>query len=307
VPIVRLVDLKKHRTPTIGKSRYEAIAEYQREFYNRDSELILSDTLQAHPFLSGAEDFCKADNTLSVGPGYVLPKKKNPENGAYEGWEFVSPPKDPAESLRRNKADLIELKDRRACLIKPAGSGGGQASVVSQSGLSKQLDAQTGHKQLTSIARSLARNERVLAEYAVLVLRGRELTPAERETVSIVYSSRFELFSAAELGAGLLQLQQIAMSAGEIPQVEGIGLRSMVRQLFLGLSDEEYDALDAEIDLAMATKARIKEQLRELPDAEISDHTEALEGAGTAEAAAGTDPTGQSGGTRVASIIPTTM
>ena len=129
VPIVRLVDLKKHRTPTIGKSRYEAIAELQREYYNRDSELILSDTLQAHPLLSGPEDYCKADNTLSIGPGYVLPKKKNPESGAYEGWEYTSPPKDPAASLRTNKQDLIDLKDRRACLIKPAGvaagSGGG--------------------------------------------------------------------------------------------------------------------------------------------------------------------------------------
>jgi hypothetical protein len=36
VPIVRLVDLPKHRTPHIGKSRYEAIAELQREYYNRD-------------------------------------------------------------------------------------------------------------------------------------------------------------------------------------------------------------------------------------------------------------------------------
>ena len=121
MPIVRLVDLPRHRTPHIGKSRYEAIAEYQREYYNRDSELILSDTLQAHPFLSGAEDFCKSDNTLSVGPGYVLPMKKNPESGSYQGWEFVSPPKDPAESLRQNKHDIVEMKDRRACLMKPAG------------------------------------------------------------------------------------------------------------------------------------------------------------------------------------------
>ncbi len=124
MPIVRLIDLKKHRTPNIGKSRYEAIAEYQREYYNRDSELILSDTLQAHPFLSGPEDFCKADNTLSVGPGYVLPKKKNVENGTYRVGTIVSPSKDPADSLRKNKADLIDLKDRRACLIKPAGSSG---------------------------------------------------------------------------------------------------------------------------------------------------------------------------------------
>ena len=123
VPIVRLIDLKKHRTRNVGKSRYEAIAEYQREYYNRDSELILSDTLQAHPFLSGPEDFCKADNTLSVGPGYLLPMKKNTENGSYQGFEYVCPPKDPAESLRRNKEDLIDMKDRRACLTKPAGAG----------------------------------------------------------------------------------------------------------------------------------------------------------------------------------------
>ena len=123
VPIVRLIDLKKHRTRNVGKSRYEAIAEYQREFYNRDSELILSDTLQAHPFLSGPEDYCKADNTLSVGPGYLLPKKRNPENGSYEGFDYVSPPKDPAESLRRNKEDLIDLKDRRACLAEAGWSG----------------------------------------------------------------------------------------------------------------------------------------------------------------------------------------
>ena len=171
VPIVRLIDQKKHRTPNVGKPRYEAIAELQREFYNRDSELILSDTLQAHPFLSGAEDFCKSDNTLSVGPGYVLPMKKNPESGAYQGWEFVSPPKDPAESLRKNKDDLVEMKDRRACLTKPAGAAGAGSGTVSQSGVSKQLDAQTGHKMLVSVAKSLAHAERFIAEYALVVLR----------------------------------------------------------------------------------------------------------------------------------------
>ena len=173
MPIVRLIDLKKHRTPTIGKSRYEAIAELQREYYNRDSELILSDTLQAHPLLSGPEDYCKADNTLSVGPGYVLPKKKNSENGSYEGWEYTSPPKDPAASLRQNKQDLIDMKDRRACLTKPAGvatgSGGGLWRLDRGSvGLSKQLDAAAGHKLLASIAKSFARAERFIAEYAML-------------------------------------------------------------------------------------------------------------------------------------------
>jgi hypothetical protein len=309
VPIVRLVDQPKHRTPHIGKSRYEAIAEYQREYYNRDSELILSDTLQAHPFLSGAEDFCKADNTLSVGPGYVLPMKKNPESGAYQGWEFVSPPKDPADSLRKNKSDLIDMKDRRACLIKPAGVAGVASNTVAQSGISKQLDAQSGNKLLTSIAKSLARTERQIAEYAMLCLRGQSKieirnSKSEEEAINVVYPSRFELFSASELIDGLSKLQGCFVHAGEAPQTEALAIRSIVRQLLLGLSDDEYKTLDDEIDSMLEAKATIKEQRRKLADAGITDRTLALQGQGSAEEAAGEDPSGQSGGTMISDVIP---
>ena len=299
VPIVRLMDLKKHRTPNIGKSRYEAIAEYQREFYNRDSELILSDTLQAHPLLSGPDDYCKADNTMSVGPGYIIPMKKNVESGTYQGWEYVSPPKDPAESLRRNKADLIDLKDRRACLLKPAGASGLGGDVIGQSGIAKQLDAQTGHKHLSSIARSLAKNERFLGEYACIVLRSRDITPAEREQIRVVYPSRFELYSAEELTESMTKLQHVLKNAGEIPQVEGMAIRSIVRQLLLGLTDSEYQTLDDEIDTVLATKAHDRDKLHDMRDAGISDDSRATEGEGSAEQAAGTDPTGQSQQTMV--------
>jgi hypothetical protein len=299
VPIVRLMDLKKHRTPNIGKSRYEAIAEYQREYYNRDSELILSDTLQAHPYLSGAEDFCKADNTLSVGPGYVLPMKKNVENGTYQGWEFVSPSKDPADSLRKNKADLIDMKDRRAFLIKPAGSSGQGGDSTSQSGISKQLDAQNGHKQLTSIARSLAKNERFLAEYAWIVLRARDIGPEEREQIKVLYPSRFELFSAGELTDSTTKLQRVLQAAGQAPQIEAMAIRSIVRQLLLGLTDKEYQQLDDEIDSVLAAKAGTKELRPEMADAGITDTASATEGPGSAEQDAGRDPTGQSVATLV--------
>jgi len=304
VPIVRLFDERKHRTPHVGKSRYEAIAEYQREFYNRDSELILSDTLQAHPFLSGAEDFCKADNTLSIGPGYVLPMKKNPESGAYQGWEFVSPPKDPADSLRKNKSDLIELKDRRACLTKPAGSAGTGASTVSQSGLSKTLDAQTGNKLLSKVAKTLARAERALAEYAILCLRSKPPTPADQEAIKVVYPSRFELYSADELLLGGQQLQKMLVSAGEAPETEAVLIKSIVHQLCLGLSDQTYTTLDTEIDLMVQAKSRLKEQYREMDLAGVTDRRENLEGDGTSESAGGEDPTGQSGGTMVSNMIP---
>jgi hypothetical protein len=304
VPIVRLVDLPKHRTPHVGKSRYESIAEYQREYYNRDSELILSDTLQAHPFLSGAEDFCKSDNTLSVGPGYVLPMKKNPENGSYQGWEFISPPKDPAESLRKNKQDLIDAKDRRACLAKPAGAVAG--STTAQSGVSKQLDAVTGHKLLAGIARSLAKSERFLAEIAAMVLRNEPIEPEERETITITYPAKFELFGAAELIDNLTKMQLTLVQAGEAPNTEREILQAIVRQTLLGLSDDEYAELDDELELLVQTKAKLKEQMREMAVG-IASKAEALEGEGTAEAKAGEDPTGQSGGTLVSNMIPSVM
>lgn len=307
VPIVRLMDLKKHRTPNIGKSRYEAIAEYQREYYNRDSELILSDTLQAHPFLSGPEDFCKADNTLSVGPGYVLPMKKNVENGTYQGWGFVSPPKDPAESLRKNKADIIDSKDRRAFLTKPAGAASQGGNTADQSGVSKQLDGMNGHKLLTEIARSLAKNERFLAEYATICLRNRDVTPDERAKIAVVYPAKFELFSAAELTDSTTKLQQVIASAGQCPQVEAMAIRSIVRQLLLGLTDEEYQELDDEIDTVLAAKSSIEEKKLEMADAGIADASAATEGQGSAEQAGESDPTGQSGATAVSNMIPAVM
>ena len=54
----------------------------------------------------------------------------------------------------------------------------------------------------------------------------------------------------------------------------------------------------------LAAKARIKEQMRELGDAGITDDADALAGDGSAELAGGEDPTGQSGGTMVSNMIP---
>jgi hypothetical protein len=308
VPIVRLVDQPRHRTPHLGKSRYDAIAEYQREYYNRDSELILSDTLQAHPFLSGPEDYCKADNTLSVGPGYLLPKKKNTESGNYEGFEYVSPPKDPAESLRRNKEDIVDMKDRRAGLCKPAGaSGGGKGTTVSQSGVSKQLDAVAGHKMLVSIAKSLAKAERLIAEYALVVLRNRPLERELREQIKVVYPARFELFAAAEMIDGLLKLQQALSSSGEAPETEREILQTIVRQTLVGLSDDAYERLDSEIDLMVRCKSQLRERMAEIGPAGFTSRDEAMQGDGSEEQAAGEDPTGVSGGTMVSNMIPSVM
>jgi hypothetical protein len=308
VPIVRLVDFPKHRTPHIGKSRYESIAQYQREYYNRDSELILSDTLQAHPMLSGAEDFCKSDNTVAVGPGNILPKKKNPEGNGYEGWEFISPPKDPAESLRRNKQDIIDLKDRRAALTKPAGAaGGGNGTTVSQSGISKQLDAVDGHSLLAEIGKSLAKAERFLGEYAVITLRNGPIDRETREQIKVTYPQQFSLMSLDDLCKACAQLQAIIANAGGAPEVEIELAQKIVRQALPGYSDEDYRVLDAEIEQVIRAKAQVAEQSAEdlIPGARST--AEAMEGEGSAEQAAGADPTGQSGGTMVSNMIPTVM
>lgn len=209
VPIVRLVDQVRHRTPMIGKPRYEVLAEYQREYYNRDSELILNDILQAHPFLSGAEDFCKSEQSLSTGPGYVLPMKKLPEGKGYQGWEFVSPSKDPAESIRANMAVLVDNKDRRVALTKPAGVKGTTGGTVSLSGFSKSIDAAAGNQMMTSLAKTLARVERQCAEFHQSCIMRRRLKPAERKAIRISYPSRFQLKTAEALLGELAMLVQV--------------------------------------------------------------------------------------------------
>jgi hypothetical protein len=54
-------------------------------------------------------------------------------------------------------------------------------------------------------------------------------------------------------------------------------------------------------------KSRLKEKLPEIAPAGIVSHVEAMEGPGSAEQAAGQDPTGQSGGTLVSNMIPSVM
>ena len=162
------------------------------------------------------------------------------------------------------------MKDRRACLTKPAGaaagSGGGYGGwTVAQSGISKQLDAAAGHKLLASIAKSLARAERFIAEYALLVLRGRPVTHGERDEIRVIYPARFELFSASELIDGLTRMQLHSSQAGTAPQTEGLGYKSIIRQLLLGLPDEEYAALDHEIDVMLAEKSKAKDRTSDLP------------------------------------------
>jgi hypothetical protein len=334
VPIKRFVDLPRHRTPEIGKSRYEAMFEQMREYYNRNSELILSDTLQAHPFLSGPAELCKGDNTVSIGPGYVLPIHWNEQAQVYQGWEYVTPPKDPAESLRKNMQAIRDEGDRHASLTKPAGTPGTTGGTVAQSGISKELDAYSGNMQLTGIAKALARVERQVVEFEEACrTRRRAIPPAERAAIQVTYPARFQLETTGSLLNYMIQLQQVnaMLNGAPVPQqpapptnadgearpVEPMSPEEMRRAMMMPQVSPTL-TLHLLMDIALSvmvghSSAQIDQVNREaagfLKVAQaitpgITDDTEALEGAGTAEQPLAQDPTGEAGATMVSPGAP---
>lgn len=249
VPIIRVFDRRRPRCANVGLPRYEAIAEIQREFYNRDSELILSDTTQAHPLLQGPEDFVDADGTIPIGPSWLLPKKKNTLSGSatYEPFEVLEFPKGGAESLRANKADLRDAADRAAMLVKPAGATGSGGGTVSQSGISKRIDHAAGNDLLSKIAAMLGRAEIQAAMMALCVLNDGRTDEAGRDEVRVEYPREFDLHTADELASALAKFQSVLDAAGNAPAVEGRVLRRLVRLMVPGVDDQDYAALDSEI------------------------------------------------------------
>jgi hypothetical protein len=250
VPIRRVFDQKRPRCRNVGLPRYEVIAEYQKEYYNRDSELILSDTTQAHPLLQGPEDFVQADGTVPIGPNWLLPKKKTTTSStpSYEGFDVVEFPKDGAESIRLNKVDLRDAADRAALLIKPAGAAGTTGNTVAQSGISKRLDQSSGNNLLAKIGGNLGRAELVIAELALTVLYDKP--PDDKATAAIVvqYPRSFDLMSAAELATDVDAFQVALAKAGACPGTEGRLLGRFARLMLPGLDDSDYAEIDEEID-----------------------------------------------------------
>lgn len=256
VPVVRLFDRRKARAGNVGASRMESTAEYQREYYNRDSELILSDTLQAHPLLQGPEDYVEADGTIPIGPSWLLPKKKNVvgPSVSYEGFEVVDFPKDGAESIRLNKNDLRDNADRANCIAKPAGTEA--PSTVAQSGISKAFDHAALAARLSSLANTLEEAEAAVATLALAVM-GTPPTPGAEEPFEVVYPTTFDVLGAAELAEGILQLQAMLGEGGHAPDVEAPLIGSYVRTLMPGRDDADYEAFDAAIGAALGeAKAR---------------------------------------------------
>jgi hypothetical protein len=261
VPIIRIFDRRRPRACNVGLPRYEMIAEMQREYYNKDSELILSDTTQAHPLLQGPEDYVQGDGTIPIGPAWLLPKKKNMAGATavYEGFEVVTFPKDGADSIRLNLDRLRDGVDRLAGLTKPAGAQGTGAQTVSQSGISKQLDADVGHDLLGNISKTLERAEQAIAKLYWFVEGNGDPQEAMVAQTQIQYGTEFNLQSADDIGKLTDRFQQVIGSGGKAPLVEGKLIERFVRQAITGLDDAEYEQMAKEIQ-AVLTQGQEMEQ-----------------------------------------------
>ncbi|WP_158633309.1 hypothetical protein [Tautonia sociabilis] len=267
VPIVRVFDRKKPRCRNIGQSRYEGIAERQREYYNRDSELILSDTTQAHPLLQGPEDYIQPDGTVPIGPGWLLPKKKNVQGGqaTYEGFDVVEFPKESAESIRRNKADIRDDVDRDASLVRTP-----VREAVAQSGLAKLIDQADGNNRLAKIARVLAQAERVAAEFALMVLGDGPPAAELLAGIEILYPAEFDLYTADAVARAAADFQAIAGRAGALPTCEALMLSRLLRLCLPGLADPQYSECEREIASYVEERSRARKRDGTAPYDEVA-------------------------------------
>ncbi len=250
VPIVRLFDRRRPRSKNVGLPRYEIVAELMREYYNKTSELVLSDTQHAHPLLQGPEEYCTPDGTVAIGPGYLMPKKKtvNGSGATYEGFDVIEFPHAGADSIRINAYDLRDSVDRQAALTKPAGAAGTDGNTVSQSGISKRLDATTGNDLLGKISTMLGRNEKTITDLFWFVLGDGKPDDADEDATTVQYPTEFDLMSGTELAALIDKYQIVVSTAGNSPEVEKRMLIRLMRQMLGGMSDEDYKVMEAEIE-----------------------------------------------------------
>lgn len=265
VPIVRVFDRRKYRCENVGQSRLEATAERMREYYNKDSESVLSDSIQAHPTLSGPEEYLTPEAEVPVGPGFALPMKRTAD-GSYQGWAFIEPPKGGAESIRANKREIRDAIDRENCLAKPAGSastGGSGGSTVAQSGVSKSFDHVALNNRLSRLADVLQSAEMTLARLAWVVLTDGTEAPETEDAIVVRYSKEFDLLSSDELAKAIVELQSILSTAGAAPETELALVKAYVRQILPGLDDATYESLDDELEAAIGEAATRREQQAE--------------------------------------------
>jgi hypothetical protein len=268
VPIKRIFDRKKERCRNVGQPRYEDVAENMREIYNRESELVLSDTQQVHAIVQGPASVAKAGEgkTVKLGPDWMLAKEKTEtENGVhYEGYEILNFPKEGAESLRKNVQTLNDAVDKSTCQTKPAGVQGTGGTTVSQSGVSKSMDHRDGNLKLTELVGTLRRGEKEVVAGVYRCLHG--TAPPEgylEDEITIRYPMSFDLLTLDEIIAGSEAFQAFMAAAGEAPEAEIEIACKYIDELLPGLDPAATKKIDDEIRKRIEAKAEDLEARRE--------------------------------------------
>lgn len=264
-PIVRVFDRRRIRCKNVGLPRYEFIAEVQRNIYNTASELILSDTTQAHPLLQGPEDWCTNSTSIPMGIGRLVPKKRNTTDKGvtYEGFEVIDFPKGAADSLRTNITDMRDQVNEAALLTKPAGGAGTTGQTVAQSGVSKRMDSEDGNTYLGEIAGVLEKAERQIAELYHLVKTDGKTDQAWIDQIDICYPKDFDLFGPDELAGLMTDWQTLRTGVGGMPTIDAAQLKRLLRLIMLGAPPEAFVAYDLEIDAYVAVAAAALSQQAE--------------------------------------------
>lgn len=259
-PIERLFDLRRPRAKNVGLPRYEEICELMREAYNKASELILSDTHQAHALIQAAEEFCQAAADIPMGPNNVLPMKAilgaDGRISGYQPWEVLTFPKDGIESLRENLHDTYDQADQSGCMTKPAGAKGTSGNTVAQSGVSKRLDSEDGNQVLGDLSEVFARWECQLTELYLFVAGNGKVDPEALEQISIRYPKDFDLFSPGETADLIGDYQTSLQGTGATPTADHEMMTRLYRGILKGLPDERYEAIDKEIENAIGQRSK---------------------------------------------------
>ena len=259
VPIVRCFDRRKPRCTNVGRSRYEAVAEYQRAIYNADSELILNNVFHSAPRLQGPEEALQPNADIPIGPDRILPKIRvsNGTGGfTYEGFDYLDPPQGASEAISAHIQTYRDEADRDSGASRPAGMAVTK-DTVAQSGLSKQMDQRDVCAKLAKIARTLEKAEEAAVGMALFVLNDRPPTPAELEAVTVEYPREFDLDSADDLANSLGDVQRTAAQAGALPTLEGELLKRHANAALPGLDEETQTRIHAEIESFLLTASTV--------------------------------------------------
>lgn len=247
VPVLPCYDRRKPGTRNTPLSFYEPVAERMREVYNLMSELVISDTLQAHPILCLPEDYCRGDSEVPVGAGFALPIRivQDGTSKIAVPPAMLDIPKGPTESLRASIAQNLAMAYWHAGLEPPAPVS---QAIDRQSGISKEVDLEKLNGILAKRARALARLEATIVEGWRLVTGS--IAPAE-----VHYPSKFGSFSAEKLTGLFVAFQALYPQVGALPENDRALLKLIVREMDPGRPDADYRARDAEIDAFVDRKA----------------------------------------------------